>query len=229
MRASDTTQRGHEAEVRAEIQTEARTGIRTEGLDRLLFFSDGVFAIAITLLILDIRLPSIEAPLNNTQLLQELLALWPKVAAYLLSFAVIATFWVKHHTAFRYIKAYDSRLILLNMLLLSVIAFIPFPTAVMRSQPNGVAWAFYSLTMALGFILSTLIWRHATHGNHLVSDDLDPYTRRVILISPMIAGGIFLLSAGLALVRPSWGSLTLLLLIPAANSRLWSKRDKHTD
>ena len=197
--------------------------IRTEGLDRLVFFSDGVFAIAITLLILDIRLPNIEVPMSNAQLLQELIALWPKFSAYLFSFLVVALFWVKHHTAYRYIRAYDARLIWLNMLLLLIVAFIPFPTAVMSFQNNGVATAFYSLTMAMGFVASALIWRHATRGNRLVSEELSPETSRIILISSLLAAGIFLLSSGVSLVDPGWGRLVLLLLIPAANSHLWKK------
>jgi uncharacterized membrane protein len=81
---------------------------QTAGLDRVLFFSDAVFAIAITLLILDVRLPKTEGPLSNEQLSDELVALWPKIAAWLLSFAIVALFWIKHHVSFRYIEAHDT-------------------------------------------------------------------------------------------------------------------------
>ena len=194
----------------------------TEGLERLLAFSDGVFAIAITLLVLDIRLPGIESPLTDAQLLEQLHELWPKFLAYLLSFLVVAIFWVKHHATFRSIKAYDSRLVGLNMLLLLVVSFIPFPTAVMSAQHNSVATVFYCLTMALGFALSAAISWHATRGDQLMSDEFDPPMRRAALVSAVIPCTVFVLSAALALVDARWAKLSLLLMIPAANSSLWS-------
>jgi uncharacterized membrane protein len=116
--------------------------VRTEGLERILAFSDGVFAIAITLLILDIRLPGPEVHLDDAQLLAQLLDLWPKLFAYLPSFLLVAIFWIKHHATLRDVRAYDARLLWENMLLLLVVTFIRFPMAVMSVQRNGVATAF---------------------------------------------------------------------------------------
>jgi len=67
---------------------------------------------------------------------------WSRLFAYLLSFAVVSIFWMKHHIAFRYIKAYDRRLILVNLLLLLIVSFTPFPPEVLSTQSNGVAFAF---------------------------------------------------------------------------------------
>ncbi|MBK7916581.1 MAG: DUF1211 domain-containing protein [Chloroflexi bacterium] len=93
-----------------------------------LFFSDAVFAIAITLLALEIRLPPLPETATNVQLLAALGALWPRYLSYIISFLAIGMMWLSHHRAFRHVHRYSDRLILLNILFLLLIGFLPFPT-----------------------------------------------------------------------------------------------------
>ena len=90
--------------------------------DRIVNLSDGVFAIAITLLVLDIQVPDIPEKVVSSQLPEALLSLWPKYLGYLLSFVGISAFWLIHHSIFRPIKAYDRSLLYLNFLFLMVVA-----------------------------------------------------------------------------------------------------------
>jgi TMEM175 potassium channel family protein len=99
------------------------------GPERVIALSDGVYAIALTLLILDIRLPELPQPVSSQEFEVALLALQPQLFSYALSFAVIGIFWLAHHRYFRYIKRVDSTLSVLNLLSLFWVAFIPFPTA----------------------------------------------------------------------------------------------------
>lgn len=94
-----------------------------EGIGRILALSDGVFAIAITLLVIQIALPATA----GADLPSALLRLWPRYLAYVLSFLVIARFWFSHHLAFRLITRYDGILVWLNLVLLMFVAFLPFP------------------------------------------------------------------------------------------------------
>jgi Endosomal/lysosomal potassium channel TMEM175 len=109
-----------------------------EGIGRILALSDGVFAIAVTLLILDIAVP---ATTSDDDLAKALLDLWPRYLAYALSFLVIARFWVIHHQTFRLIVRDNAVLVWLNFLLLLFIAFLPFPTAVLGSHEGSPAAA----------------------------------------------------------------------------------------
>ena len=110
-----------------------------EGMGRILALSDGVFAIAITLLILEIALPATK---SHPDLPKALLGLWPQYLAYVLSFVVIARFWVTHHLAFRLIGRYDAGLVWLNLVLLMFVAFLPFPTAVLGEHNGSPATAY---------------------------------------------------------------------------------------
>jgi Endosomal/lysosomal potassium channel TMEM175 len=101
-----------------------------EGIGRILALSDGVFAIAITLLIITIAIP---ATTSDAGLPKALLALWPRYLAYVLSFLVIARFWVTHHLAFRLIARYDATLVWLNLLLLM---FVSFRSTSSGARPN---------------------------------------------------------------------------------------------
>jgi uncharacterized membrane protein len=94
--------------------------------NRLEAFSDGVFAIAITLLVLEIKVPP-----PGTALGAELLHLWPSYLAYVVSFLVIGAIWLNHHAMFQHIVRVDGMLLLFNILHLMPIAFLPFPTAVL--------------------------------------------------------------------------------------------------
>jgi len=94
-------------------------------LDRIVFFSDAVFAIAITLLVLDIQVPEIPERLVDERLPERLLELWPKYLSYVLSFLVILMYWMAHHSTFTAIKRYDRGLIWLNSLFLMCVAFLP--------------------------------------------------------------------------------------------------------
>jgi hypothetical protein len=119
--------------------------VADEGLGRLLALTDGVFAIALTLLVIQIALPE---GTSDVRLGAALVALGPHYFAYVLSFAVIARFWIAHHLAFRYIRRYDDTLIWLNLLLLMFVGFLPFPTSVLGEHGNTpTGAAFYGAAL----------------------------------------------------------------------------------
>ena len=112
---------------------------------RLEAFSDGVFAIAVTLLILNVQLPGGEP----SQLAQDLIRLWPKYATYAASFITIGIMWLNHHSLFSRVAGIDRPLVLLNLLLLMIVAFVPFPTEVLGTHLSDAgahtAALFYAL------------------------------------------------------------------------------------
>jgi uncharacterized membrane protein len=128
--------------------------------NRLEAFSDGVFAIAITLLVLEIKVPPVES------IGLGLLNLWPSYLAYAISFIVIGAIWINHHAMFDWIVRADQKLLLLNTLHLMFIAFLPFPTAVLAKafhvhSGQDIAAAFYAGTLTIIGVLVTVMWWYA--------------------------------------------------------------------
>jgi uncharacterized membrane protein len=132
-------------------------------------FSDGVFAIAITLLVLAIRLPS-----PNEDLGLALIRQWPEFVGYLVSFLTIGIMWVQHHRLFTLIRRSNPTFAMINVIFLMFIAFVPFPTAVLAqrlgSRVDAVgATIFYGATMTAIAVMFNAIWRYgAARGGHLL-------------------------------------------------------------
>jgi uncharacterized membrane protein len=164
-------------------------------LDRIVTFSDGVFAIAITLLVLNIETPEIPANLVAEDLPGRLLDLWPKLLSYVISFLVILTYWIAHHSIFSAIKGYDRKLIWLNSLFLMCVAFLPFPASLFGEygdQPLVVA--IYAGSLAITRLLLTAVWWYASSGRRLVDRDLDERTIKAYRLRGLAIPLIFLLS-----------------------------------
>jgi len=144
---------------------------------RLEAFSDGVIAIAITLLVLDLRVP-LREDLGGESLLHVLDREWPSFAAFAVSFAVIGIMWGNHHALLGRFTHVDRELVLSNLFLLGVIAALPFSTALFAEYvrdpgTNGhVAAAIYSMTMVFASIGFTLIARRLVHGRDLLRFNL---------------------------------------------------------
>jgi uncharacterized membrane protein len=155
---------------------------------RLEAFSDGVFAVAITLLVLTIKIPGVDVPASqlptDTQLWSMLLREWPMLAAYTTSFATIGVMWINHHRLYTHIKRTNTILMLLNLLLLLIIVFIPVPTALVAEylvHPDQHAAALlYSGTMVILAICFNLLWRYASYHNRLLSKNADVRAVRAI-------------------------------------------------
>ncbi|MGF1429029.1 TMEM175 family protein [Kitasatospora sp. LaBMicrA B282] len=171
-------------------------------------FSDGVFAIAITLLVLDIKVPVAD---GARELWHALGAEWPAYCAYLVSFLVIGVMWVNHHTVFSYIARVDRTLVFLNLLLLLVVAALPFPTALLaenlrRPAAAHVAAAVYGATMVAHAVTFVLFWLYVTRTGHCFDERVDPVAARAtrarfglgLLVYPVTVAVAFL-SAPLAL------------------------------
>ena len=128
--------------------------------DRVLFFTDAVFAIAITLLVVDLRVPE---AVEHVVAKQELHDAISSIIGFAISFAVIGIFWVGHHSLFRYIKAFDRRLILLNLLFLGVIAFLPYPTQLLSvtSTKQTAAVVFYAACAGVAGLAEAAVWAYA--------------------------------------------------------------------
>ena len=142
-------------------------------------FSDGVFAVAITLLVLNIRgLPDPQKVLSDSDLLKNiLLPQLPTFLAFITSFATIGVMWMNHHRLFTHIKRVDTNLFVLNLLLLLVIVFIPFPTALLASYiihpENHYAALLYSATNIMLAVSFYLLWSYASHDNRLLDEKSD--------------------------------------------------------
>jgi uncharacterized membrane protein len=187
----------------------------TSETSRIEAFSDGVFAIAITLLIIEIHVPSRE---HAESLGHELLRTWPSYLGYLTSFLTIGVMWINHHHVFDLIDRVDRTMLLLNTLLLMMIAFVPFPTAVLAQfiETDGAraAAVLYGATLTLTALNYFVWWRYASSGRRLIApevpDDVVADITRAYTPGILLYGG----AALVAFLEP-WLSAALYLAIAA--------------
>jgi uncharacterized membrane protein len=183
---------------------------------RLVAFSDGVFAITITLLVLEIRPPT-----DDENLLHGLFALWPSYLAYAVTFLFIGQVWANHHVMFDHIRAADRVVLLLNTLLLMVVAFLPFATSVLAGafrsgHGQRTAVVFYGIAFDVTALTFNAVWHYARR-HRLLSETLDSagataISRRFQLALAWLATG-----ALLGAVLPVLG----VALIAAFNAYYW--------
>jgi uncharacterized membrane protein len=189
--------------------TESRPEAGRE-LDRIVFFSDAVFAIAITLLVLDIRVPD---GLSAAELPAEVLGLWPKYLGYAISFLVLAIYWQAHHRVFKPIRGYDGTLVWLNFLFLMAVAFLPFPTSLLGEYGGQrVSVAVYAANAAVASVLLSAISWHAIRRQRLVADDFDEEEARLRWLQGLAVPAVFLASIGVSFFSPMAAMYSWLLL-----------------
>jgi uncharacterized membrane protein len=190
-------------------------------------FSDGVFAIAITLLILAV---GIEQALGQGSLGQQLVDLWPAYVAYAASFLTIGIMWVNHHAVFRQFARVDRPLLLLNVLLLMLIAFVPFPTRVvadhaLSADDRQAAALLYGTTMTITAILFFCVWIYGSR--RVLRPDADPREVSGITRSYLPGAPIYATATLVALVSPI-ASLVLfgaIALFYALSSSFFGRED----
>jgi uncharacterized membrane protein len=168
---------------------------------RLEAFSDGVFAIAITLLVLTIAQPA-----TYHELTQQLVDRWPSFAAYVVSFSVIGIMWLNHHSMFMQFARVDRGLVYLNLTLLLTIAFIPYPTqvfgeALRQGQGTRVAAVMYSGTMAINAYAWGALWLYASRRRRLLNDSFPESRRRPATLAFTFGVFAYTVSVAIALVN----------------------------
>jgi uncharacterized membrane protein len=178
---------------------------------RLEAFSDGVFAIAITLLVLDIHVPD---PSTTADLAQQLGSQWPSYVAYGVSFLTIGIIWINHHAMLRRIKAIDHEILILNLLLLLCVGLLPFTTALMaaylkESEGETLAAAIYAGSFLLmSVVFAAMNWTILFRKDHLLARPIDAATRRTI-ITRGVAGLLPYLAAAILAVLSPYVSLAI--------------------
>jgi uncharacterized membrane protein len=174
---------------------------------RLETFADGVFAIAATLLIIDVGLPThLSGSLGD-----ELLDIWPEYAAYAISFVTIGIMWVNHHDLMRHVAEVDRVFLFLNLGLLLSVAFIPFPTHVLaefvRSDEGRAAALLYGVTLTTTAVFFNALWLYASSGGRLLSPDADRREVSGITRSYLPGAPIYAAATLVAFVSPKASAL----------------------
>ena len=154
--------------------------------NRIEAFSDGVFAIVVTIMVFEIKIPHVPV----SELNRAVLAVIPKILAYVLSFIIIGVYWVSHHNMLHFIEKVDRSALWLNNLVLLTVALIPFPTSLLGDYPGAtLPILVYSITLSSVNFAGTLLWAYSSFKNRLTVRDLNPkFSRKVIILhsSPII-------------------------------------------
>ena len=180
-------------------------------LERLTFFSDAVFAIAITLLVIEIHVPRLGTASDHAYLLA-LHELLPSILGFVLSFLVIGALWAAHHRVFGLLADYDSGLVMPNLLLLMVIAFMPFATALMSANPLArVPELFYAGTLFVAGLLQCWLFGNALRVPYL-RHDVSPADVAAVRARSWALPTAALLAFALAWVAPAYNNFVLLLI-----------------
>lgn len=182
--------------------------------------ADGVFAIAMTLLVLEVKVPELADPVTGAGMLAGLRGILPSVAGYAVSFIILGMVWIGHHTQFHFIRRVDRPLLYINIFYLLCVAFVPFATAFLSRYPlQPVAIVVYGGTLLLGGVLHFVHWNYAVnHG--LVTEEATPEVAEVMrerismgvvvyLVATLV--GAFLPKVGLVL----FATMPVLYMLPA--------------
>jgi uncharacterized membrane protein len=196
--------------------------------NRIETFSDGVFAIAITLLVLELHVP--DAP--EGELWHALRQEWPQFGAYLTSFVILGIMWVNHHSMFRQIRRADRGLMFLNLLLLLWTTLLPFPTSMFaehledESINASVAAAVYSANLALAAIAFSLIWWYVLR-KHLVDHSMTKTEVRRSLLRYSMGTVIYGACIGISFVSAQVTLLIVFLLaLYYGFEQIWTRGDQ---
>lgn len=181
-------------------------------IERMILFTDAVFAIAITLLIIEIKAPEIHHGMPSSEMVNQLLHLIPKFIGFTISFFVIAIYWRSHHRMFSFIKDYDDKLIWLNFFFLFSIILMPFSSAYYSDNTMySLPFWFYSLNIAFtGLLNYTMLSYIIKHRGRISDGFADIKTRQLARWRTLIVPAIFLIGALLDSLLPSEKSLNML-------------------
>lgn len=160
-------------------------------VDRLVFFSDAVIAIIITLMVLEVRLPALPEHGSDAQVLRALLALWPKYLAVVLSFLVIGLFWTLHHRRFNWVRRVDGALVWLDLVYLLVLACVPFATSLTSEHPGRTSTIVYAGVLGLASLISGVLWWHVGRRPEIMANAGAYREMRLATLMSLVSAGVF--------------------------------------
>jgi uncharacterized membrane protein len=188
--------------------------MKTPETERMINLTDGVFAIVMTLLVLELSIPLIARSYAEIALAQRLLRMWPKYLSYVVSFIILGLFWAYHNTVFDYIKRSDSRLFWLNMSFLMFVALIPFSASLLAEYwQQQIAVVLYGLTVIVPFAIVLSAFLYAVSGGRLSDGLIDPALVKRERLSGLLIIAVFAVAIILSFTRPIV-SLVLYGLVP---------------
>ncbi len=170
-------------------------------LDRLILFSDAVFAIAITLLVIEIKIPEIHSDVSDKALLHELGHLIPKFVGFIVSFMLIGIYWTVHHRMFGFVTNFNKKLLLLNLFFLFFVALMPFSTGFYSEYAGSdlfkkqlkVPMTFYVLNFCMVGFINYIMWTYISNPkNKLADPPIDPLTARLAKLRALVVPCVFL-------------------------------------
>ena len=201
---------------------------------RIEALTDGVFAIVMTILVLDIVVPHLSHSEASTELLKRLLELWPVVLSYASSFIILGFFWIGHDSQFHYIKRVNRPLLWITIFYLMFIALIPFSTSLLGEYADQqISVLIYGANLTIAFCWNYLHWRYATKNHRLVDSNLDPIlitlvSRRYLvgIIMFLIAIAVSFINSNISLILYIGTPLYYLIPVQKHKSWIWFTKNK---
>ncbi len=186
---------------------------KARGLERAVGFSDAVFAVAITLLILTIVVPQVS---DIGQLRQELVDLWPKFMGFFISFVIIGAFWMNHHGMFAMLRRSTPGLLWINLFVLMFVVLLPFSTDLMSEYGSSVlAVAFYDINMLTVALCLGFLWWYASYRHDLADESVTPAVKKHLLLVYLSIALVFGLSIAIAFLSIPASQYFYFALIPS--------------
>jgi uncharacterized membrane protein len=182
--------------------------------NRVVNFSDAVFAFAATLLVLKIDIPQINSGFVEAQLASSLINLWPQYLANIISFLIIGYYWLTHHTVFGLLKKFDRTVVWLNIVFLILVSFVPFPVDLygdFYTVPAVVV--FYSASLALVGYMLAIIWWYASMSNRLIAPEMTKRRISFVTAKILVAPVVFTLSIPLVYFHPIMAQASWIFII----------------
>ncbi len=184
-------------------------------LEHVVSFSDAIFAFAITLMTLFVDIPDLPLNLTQSELLDQLYALYPQFESYVISFAVIAIFWVSYHQVFNYIKGSHITIVYLNLIFLLLITLLSLSTSlIINYDTYQIPYVIYCIIVIMTSLLLALIWWYSTKNKNLVDKNLHPFFIKGILLNLISIPIVFIVSIIISFVNLDIAQYFWLVIAP---------------
>ena len=184
-------------------------------VEHVISFSDAIFAFAITLMALSIDIPDLPSNLTQSELLDKLYDLFPQFESYIISFAVIAIFWVSYHQVFNHIKGSHIIMVYLNLLFLLLITLLSLSTSLVINYGGyHIPYIIYSIMVILTSSLLAMIWWHATKDNLLIDKNLHQFYIKSVMINLISIPLVFTVSIIISFVNLDIAEYFWLVIAP---------------